>query len=70
VNPEIQRRLAAEAVANSAGYVTDGQSRQVLVVACASIEIPFPWWTAGEEVSVPSHASVSDLLDAAPAQDG
>jgi hypothetical protein len=70
VNPEIERRLAAEAVANSPGYVTDGQSRQVLVVGCASIEIPFPWWAVGEEVSVPSHASVSELLEAAPAQDG
>jgi hypothetical protein len=69
VNEEIERRLEAEAVAESRGYVTDGQVRYILTAACAPLEIPFPWWTVDEEVTIQPQASVSELLDAAPTKD-
>jgi hypothetical protein len=69
VNDEIKARLEAEAVAESRGYVTDGHVRYV-AIACAPIEVPFPWWTPTGEVSIQPRPSVSDLLDFRAEQDG
>jgi hypothetical protein len=69
VNEKIKARLEAEAVTESRGYVTDGHVRYV-AIACAPIEVPFPWWTPSGEISVEPGASVSDLLDARAEQDG
>lgn len=68
MDEQIKKRLEAEAVSSSAGYVTDRRV-QYIVINCAAIEIPFPWWTPNEDASVQPLASVEDLLDAPRTQD-
>jgi hypothetical protein len=67
MDDQIERRLAAEAEADSLGYLTDERVLRTVVIGAASNEIPLPWWAEDEDVSVPPQASVSELLGRAAA---
>jgi hypothetical protein len=62
MDDQSERHLAAEAEADSLGFLTDERVLRTVVIGAASNEIPLPWWAEEEDVSVPPRASVSELL--------